>query len=107
MHCSFYGTDTLPMWSINSANYTSLSLPPNHKYNGRILTVDNVYIAQNGSTYQCFFDLSFSNGTFYQLSSNIGRLNILTSGKFGLFFFNCAHLLRNVYRCLCSAYGSY
>ena len=81
INCSFKGTDTLPMWSINSVNYTSFNLPPNHRYNGHILTVSSVYLAQNYTTYQCYFDLYFHNGTFYQIRSSIGRLKVLTSGE--------------------------
>ena len=79
--CMFMGTDVLPSWFINSTLYTSSDLPPNHRYDGRLMTIDNVLPHQNDTTYQCFFNLIISE-SLCQLKSHIGKLQVQTTSMF-------------------------
>ena len=74
----FMGKDVLPSWFINSSLYTSSDLPPNHRYDGRMMTIDNVLLNQNDTTYQCFFNLIISE-SMCQLKSQIGKLQVRTT----------------------------
>ena len=80
--CSYTGVDTLPSWLINSTSYTSFDLPPNHRYNGEVLTVNDVILQDNDTTYQCYFALHNSNGSLFEVRSNTGRLTVLTTSKY-------------------------
>ena len=81
MDCNFRGISSAPLWLINSTVYRSSELPPHHMYDGRTLIVNNVFLEDNDTTYQCFFGL-FVNGSFCQLRSTVGKLIVLTIGEY-------------------------
>ena len=45
-------TDALD-WIIDGSYYSSEGLPPRHSYLNSMLTVSNVNVSDNGTTYQC------------------------------------------------------
>ena len=52
-NCSFSGSSDVPSWIIDGVAYTASQLPPRHSYLRPQLTVSNVTVSDNGTTYQC------------------------------------------------------
>ena len=67
-------------WIINSVEYNSTQLPPNHSYDGRVLTVRNINLNQHNSMYQCQLLSNVDNYCAHK--STIGRLIIKCQGIF-------------------------
>ncbi len=58
---SCIGPPQSPYWVINELVYSISRLPPNHQLmyisnNHSVLTIQNVSLSNNGSTYQCYLD---------------------------------------------------
>ena len=53
LNCTFTGTRDVPDWIINGVTYSSSSLPPRHSWFNQRLTIINVNMSDNGTTYQC------------------------------------------------------
>ena len=68
-NCSITGTRARPNWNISGEIYISSFLPKNHKYSNGRLTVSEVTMKNNGSTYKCF--LVFRNGTILESTSAV------------------------------------
>lgn len=65
--CNYTGTPGIPWWRINGRSYSIRGLPDSrHYYHDYVLTVRDVTVSDNSSTYQCFF----GSGVF----STTGRL---------------------------------
>ena len=52
-NCTISRTTEVPYWYIDGTIYTRDDLPPRHSYLNQVLTVNNVSILDNGTTYQC------------------------------------------------------
>ena len=82
--CQYTGSVAHPNWIINSTEYGSVILPPDHSYSSNILKVSNVK-EKNGTRYQCFI-LSTQNEAPCVYGSTIGQLTVNCKGKDQLFF---------------------
>lgn len=67
-HCWYTGTTQVPFWSIGGSIFTLDSLPDNHYYSNRSVTVYNVGAESNGTEYQC---------QFFTQASSIGVLTVI------------------------------
>ena len=80
--CKYEGSASKPQWIINSTVYSSLNsrLPPDHFYHNYTLSVGNVKLWQNTTTYQC--QVLFNNGPLLcAYRSTIGQLIIDCKGE--------------------------
>ena len=77
--CMYSGTVAHPHWTINSTEYTSIVLPPDHSYSSNVLKVSNVK-EKNGTQYQCFLLLT-QNGATCWYGSTVGRLILNCKGN--------------------------
>ena len=80
--CQYEGSMLTPQWIINSTVYGSLDsqLPLDHFYHDRTLSVRNVQLWQNKTTYQC--QIVIINGPLLcAYRSTIGQLIIKCKGE--------------------------
>jgi hypothetical protein len=73
-----------PHWIINNTRFDSTSLPSDHFYDGKVLSVKNLKLDQNNSCYQCVVEILSDEGEvtktcFY--NSTVGRLIIGRRGE--------------------------
>ena len=71
--CSYNGTNRSPVWKINNHTYFINSLPIKTSYNGSVLTVRDVDLSLNNTSYFCFIT-TLIRGTFKKSESNTGFL---------------------------------
>ena len=79
--CEYQGTRERPSWCINSTIYPPVNLPPNHTYDGAVLTVHYAGTNLNNNTYQCFFPTLDSKSEFCHVSSHTSVLSVLSPGE--------------------------
>ena len=48
-----FGSNLHPLWIINDKIYESSQLPQDHHYDGKALSVKNLKLKQNNTSYQC------------------------------------------------------
>ena len=73
--CSYTGTRDIPLWRINTSWFSHLeNYPDRHEYNiaTQVLTVSNVHLRDNGTTYQCLV---------FNLRSRVATLTVFPQGK--------------------------
>ena len=61
--CAYEGSDLTPSWRINTSIYFHTELPRNFKFNDQdfSLTIHNVPVSLNFTSFQCVVGTSFSN----------------------------------------------
>ena len=83
--CSYTGSEDFPTWHINGANYAiqgeTLGLPDRHRYSNQMMTVSNVQISDDGTTYSCSF-------LFGEIASSTAVLTVLPATHGELAFVN-------------------
>ena len=75
--CSYNGTNRSPTWKINNHTYFINNLPMKTSYNGSVLTVSNVDLSLNNTSYYCYITI-LKRGNVKKIESDIGIL--LVSG---------------------------
>ena len=53
--CFYNGTPDIPTWIISGFYYLHVGFPDRHTYSNQIMTVHDVQVSDNGTTYQCGF----------------------------------------------------
>lgn len=70
--CALNGAQMNPTgWYINGETYLTLFLKSRHTHEERRITIHNVMSTDNGTTYQCYFELA---NNMPHLNSTVGRL---------------------------------
>lgn len=87
--CQYEGSPSNPQWIINSTVYSSLNsrLPLDHFYHNRTLSVRNIKLWQNTTSYQCQV-LSDNGPLLCAYRSTIGQLIIRCKGELNIINFN-------------------
>lgn len=71
-----------PTWIINSRPFSSNELPHNHTFNGSVLSIHNVSLAQNNTSYQCVVGVFSGQGQrILYYNSTVGHLIIKCRGE--------------------------
>ena len=80
--CQYDGSTSIPQWIINSTVFGSLNsrLPADHYYHDHTLSVRNIKLWQNETTYQCQI-VTINGPSLCAYRSTIGHLIIRCNGK--------------------------
>ncbi len=73
--CFYTGTSDVPFWYIDGDVHSFRNLPSRHSYSNQSLTIFDVQLTDNGTTYQCsFFVTSSDTGILTVIPSPVGKL---------------------------------